>query len=225
MNTEQPTKIKTPAALKEEQRKASALITAAGINRHGTSKAGARVIAEHEAAHAVMRWYCGLPAASMSLFDDGGCVIAGKGRAFAMDLFYVAVAGFAWDNRGLPIDVATSSAQDFNNARKILETPAGSTLRLVDDLESQSSRIQTIDETIQRHLALAFDVLDGFRDAVEYLGQRLLEKRMLSSRSVASILCGYGRRWSKAASEKIDMNLASASSRQQTSAESAPAGV
>ena len=154
-------------------------------------------IAEHEVAHAVMRWLRGMPATEITANHQGG-VCAGTGKVVrAEDELLVTLAGFAWESGcGVAeVDLANSRADDFDVARRILQHSEW--LRLLPGADDQGgvvARLKTVDDALLHHFRRAGDLLNPYAELVHAMGERLAVDGVVSARSVVAMCREFAKR-------------------------------
>lgn len=151
------------------------------------------VTAEHEAAHAVMRWLRGMPATELTLGTPGNGSCAGTGgRARIEDRILFCLAGLAsevgcvseWLNLA-----EVSGSPDIDEARALLSDypawrPFDPAMREPVDLET----------ALRRYFDRACDLLWPEMELVEAIGRRLQQARCLSARTVAALCREHARK-------------------------------
>ena len=154
-------------------------------------------IAEHEAAHAVMRWLRWLPATEIWINDEEG-MCEGTGQTIALDTsVLVSLAGVAWEagcyfTDSLDLD-GTRDVQDLIDAEAILEKDVYLRTRVEDEKLIEISTRESLRNWIKR----AGELLFPHASAVESIGANLVQHRRLSAKSVAAFLREYGKRQDK----------------------------
>ncbi|RPJ79558.1 MAG: hypothetical protein EHM13_13280 [Acidobacteria bacterium] len=152
-------------------------------------------IAQHEAAHAVMRWLLGLPATALSV-QDGGGVCEGTGRREpAGDVLMVFLAGYAPEADYTAFGVPDLSPQDTRDvydikcAREILTGRPWLCYRAGD--RDREPTPLSVDEALCYHFERAAEILFDYCELIEFLGMRLDEAGALSARRVAATFREY----------------------------------
>lgn len=169
-----------------------------------------RADAEHQAAHAVMRWAYRMKPTEIRASETGGCCFGTgeKVHFFRLhDLLAVMLAGHAWEaGCGLErVDIKGIKAGDFDDARRILaqnrrmriRTPritARNEARVMAHCSKpRRPRYDSVEAALQEAFEMACEMLMPHFDAVEYLGSRLASARRMSARSVAAFFRWYER--------------------------------
>lgn len=153
-----------------------------------------KMLAQHEAAHAVMRWILWLPATEILINDEGGGMCKGSGKRISLDKdVLVSLAGPAWEagccfTDSIDLD-GTLNFQDLIDAEAVIDKCVHLRM-LVDGNEmiEKSTR-----ESLRAWLKRAGELLFKHGDAVESIGARLEERRSLSAKSVAALLREHGK--------------------------------
>jgi hypothetical protein len=148
--------------------------------------------AEHEAAHAVMRWVRGLPATQLWANEDGSGYCDGHPRrARHDDVPYVVLAGYVPETGyGLAVpDFATSKVADFDRAREILESA-----EWLVGYDAEAGNQRSVEAALKEHFLYACDQLSEHIELVDAIADRLFESRRLSARTVAALCREHGRR-------------------------------
>lgn len=153
-------------------------------------------LAEHEAAHAVMRWLLGLPATEIWINDEGG-LCEGSGEMIPCETaVLVKLAGVAWEAGCIftdLIDLANSHFQDLIEAEAILDKAVWLRFRVEDKKVIEEST----SDSLRTWLKQAGELLFPHAFAVESIGASLANRRRLSAKTVAAFLREHGKRTSR----------------------------
>ena len=153
------------------------------------------LLAQHEAAHAVMRWILWLPATEILINDKGGGICKGTGKRISVDKdVLVSLAGPAWEagccfTDSIDLD-SPLHFQDLIEAKAVIDKCVH--LRMLVDgnkMIEKSTR-----ESLQTWLKRAGELLFRHADAVESIGASLEHKKRLSAKTVAAFLREHGKR-------------------------------
>ena len=148
-------------------------------------------IAGHEAAHAVMRYLCGMPATEITASPEGGlCAGTGK-RVLAADQLWVLLAGIAWETGCGLFGARVVWSQmggfpDVDEAREILATRPF-LWPMVEGKEGW--QVGDPETALQHHFERVCERLLPYALEIEELGARLMDSSgRLSARQVAGWL-------------------------------------
>ena len=156
-------------------------------------------VAQHEAAHAVMRKICGMTATRLHLHDEGG-FCAGTGKSIRADdeLIYT-LAGFAWETLegygpkigSINLGMGVFGPEDFREAWEILETREHLRFKVKTSPTGEPKAVfDTVCGTLRRYFAMAMAELKPHRGAIERIGAILHEEGELSAKRVGALLRG-----------------------------------
>lgn len=158
-----------------------------------------RITAAHEAAHAVMRSFRGVPPTRMKIDSRGNGLTEGTGREIdGESLLLITLAGPVWELIHLGIDpksldVGTTKSGDIEEALRILE---GSHYFRLSITICQDGTCHTEEQAagvaLLRWVAKAEEILLSHRLAIEFLAQHLVREGKLSARQVSDTLRAVG---------------------------------
>jgi hypothetical protein len=163
------------------------------------------IVAQHEAAHAVMRKICMMPATRIFLHAEGGfCEGTGAVVKAEHELLF-SLAGFAWETLegygpkvgSINIGFAVFGPEDFRDAWRILETRPLLRLRVKIGPSGKPQAItDPVCGVLRRWYSVAMDELRPHRDLIIRVGEILHKDGEISARRVGALLRGVemGRR-------------------------------
>lgn len=152
------------------------------------------LLAQHEAAHAVMRWILWLPATEILIDDEGGGMCKGSGKRISLDKdVLVSLAGPVWEvgcfsTESIDLD-GTLNFQDLIQAEAVINKCIALRYQVEDNKVIEKSTRESLRAWLKR----AAELLFPHGDAVESIGARLEERRSLSAKSVAALLREHGK--------------------------------
>lgn len=154
-------------------------------------------IADHEAAHAVMRKICSLPATRL-IIDEYGGLCEGTGEIIgAVENLLIALAGPAWDTLEdifPPVDqikfkASKTSSDDISQAWRTIEGNQVLRIKVIVSVTGENSCIiDSIKESMRRWYSVAMNEIRPHRDLIVQIGQILHDEQEISAEQVELLL-------------------------------------
>jgi hypothetical protein len=153
------------------------------------------LIAEHQAAHAVMRWLCGLPATRLVCGANGGLCNATCSKFNTADILAVILAGVTWEHscRRVRINWRTTKFQDVDEALRMLERFPRLRLAFPRSGDGEAKTL-TPHRAVESWMEVVGYELRPHSDQIRDLGRLLAERKTLSARTVGAIFREYNKR-------------------------------